>query len=239
MGRRDNGRRSDQERPEESSSAEAPERASNARDKLVALLCVALAIATFFVYWPVYDAHGVGFDFINFDDGVYVTQNQHVQAGLTGPSIRWALTTFDSANWHPLTWLSLEADRDLYGGLKPAGFHFTNMVIHVLNVALLMLVLFRLTGAVWRSALVAGLFALHPLHVESVAWVSERKDVLSAFFWMLTLGAYALYVERPGWIRYFAGGAHVRAGAGRQAHARDAALRAAAARLLAPLPLAA
>jgi tetratricopeptide (TPR) repeat protein len=139
--------------------------------------------------------------FVNFDDDEYVTANRHVQAGLTADGLRWAFTTFHAHNWHPLTWLSLQLDAALYG-LDPHGFHRTNVLLHTAAAVLLFLALRALTGAVWRSVFVAALFALHPLHVESVAWVSERKDVLSAFFWFLTLLAYAHYAARPGLLRY-------------------------------------
>jgi tetratricopeptide (TPR) repeat protein len=142
------------------------------------------------------------FPFVDFDDQYYVTYNRHVHAGLTADGIRWAFTTFEAANWHPLTWLSLELDSDLYGGPKPGGFHLTNVLLHIANTLLLFWVLDGMTGRVWRSAVVAGLFAVHPLHVESVAWVAERKDVLSTLFWMLTLAAYLGYVRRPGVGRY-------------------------------------
>ena len=135
-------------------------------------------------------------DFIVFDDGIYITSNSHVQRGLTGKSIRWAFTSMEASNWHPLTWLSHMLDYELYG-LNPAGHHLTNLFFHVATTLLLFLVLRKSTGLLWRSFLVAGLFGLHPLHVESVAWVSERKDVLSAFFWMLTTLAYVEYCRRP------------------------------------------
>ena len=122
-------------------------------------------------------------------------------AGLTGPGVWWALTTTHASNWHPLTWLSLQLDYQLYG-LGAWGYHLTSLLLHAGNTLLLFLALRRMTAAVWRPALVAALFAVHPLHVESVAWVSERKDVLSTFFWMLTLCAYARYAERPGIGRY-------------------------------------
>src|SRR5262249_39294445 len=159
-------------------------------------LCVVLALATLLVYCRVFDH-----PFINFDDNEYVSNNQHVQRGLTAADVRWAFTSFDCANWHPLTWLSLQLDHYLYG-LRPGGYHATNLMLHIVNTLLLFLILDRMTGLVWRSAVVAALFALHPLHVESVAWVAERKDVLSTLFWMLTLWAYAWYVERPGLGRY-------------------------------------
>src|SRR5207302_6943159 len=119
--------------------------------------------------------------FVNIDDGDYVGQNRHVQTGLTGSNVRWALTTPHASNWHPLTWWSLQLDSTLFGA-RPWGFHLTNFLLHTANVVLLFLVLNRMTGALWRSALVAALFAVHPLRAESVTWVSERKDVLSTFF---------------------------------------------------------
>jgi Flp pilus assembly protein TadD len=160
------------------------------------LVCVLLAAGTAVAFAPT-----LGNDFVNYDDQDYITQNPQVQAGLTGPGVWWALTTAHASNWHPLTWLSLQLDRQLYGpGAR--GFHFTNLLLHTANAILLFLALRGLTGAVWRSALVAALFALHPLHVESVAWAAERKDVLSTLFWMLTLVAYLGYVRRQGLGRY-------------------------------------
>ena len=129
------------------------------------------------------------FDFVGYDDQEYVTENIQVQKGLTVEGIIWAFTAFHSANWHPLTWLSHMLDCELYG-LNPMGHHWTNLIIHMANTILLFLVLKLMTGAIWRSAFVAALFALHPLHVESVAWVSERKDVLSTFFGLLMIVAY-------------------------------------------------
>jgi protein O-mannosyl-transferase len=140
-------------------------------------------------------------DFINYDDRAYVVRNPGVQGGLSLQGLWWALTTTSCANWHPLTWLSVQLDHALYGP-HAWGYHVTNLAFHVANVLLLFLVLCRMTGATWPSALVAGLFAVHPLHVESVAWVAERKDVLSTLFWMLTLAAYVQYAERPGPARY-------------------------------------
>ena len=154
------------------------------------LICLLLAAVTFLTYWPV-----LRHDFINFDDPDYVTSNSQVQAGLTWNGVVWALSTGHAANWHPLTWLSLMLDSQLYG-MKPAGFHLTNLLFHIANSLLLFLVLRRMTGALWRSAVVAALFALHPLHVESVAWIAERKDVLSGFFFMLTLLFYARYAGK-------------------------------------------
>ncbi len=142
-----------------------------------------------------------GYDFVNIDDNIYVTENYHIKSGITLASIRWALTTTYAEFWHPLTWLSLMADYELYG-LHAGGYHLTNLVLHILSTLLLFWLFHRMTGALWKSAFVAAFFALHPLHVESVAWVSERKDVLSAFFWMLTLCLYVYYAEKPVIRRY-------------------------------------
>jgi hypothetical protein len=136
------------------------------------------------------------FDFVDFDDGSYITENSHVQEGLTVESIIWAFTAFHSANWHPLTWVSHMLDFQLYG-LNPMGHHWTNVLFHIANTLLLFFILFKMTGAIWKSAFVAALFALHPLHVESVAWISERKDVLSTFFGLLMIIAYYRYVKLP------------------------------------------
>jgi hypothetical protein len=160
------------------------------------LVCLFLVIATVAVYWQVRNH-----EFVNFDDDGYVTENSYVQDGLTRESIIWAFTATDVANWHPLTWLSHMLDCQLYG-VSPKGHHLTNVLFHLANTVLLFLVLKWMTGALWRSGFVAALFALHPLHVESVAWVAERKDVLSTFFWMLTIWAYLGYVRRPAFNRY-------------------------------------
>lgn len=150
------------------------ERKPRSNHRLVAFfICVALAMATFLVYCRAFDHQ-----FINFDDQDYVYANQHLQLGLSAAGLRWAFTSFDCNNWHPITWLSLLADHELTY-MDPRGYHVTNVLLHIVNTLLLFLVLVRMTGMVWRSAAVAGLFALHPLHVESVAWVAERKDVLS------------------------------------------------------------
>jgi tetratricopeptide (TPR) repeat protein len=140
-------------------------------------------------------------DFVNYDDDDYVTANAIVLQGLTWHGVSWALTTGQAANWHPLTWLSHMLDVELYG-LDPGPHHLTNLLFHIANTLLLFGLLNRMTRALGRSAFVAGLFAVHPLHVESVAWVAERKDVLSTLFWMLTLWAYVEYVRRPGLRRY-------------------------------------
>lgn len=141
--------------------------------------------------------------FLLYDDPEYVTENSWGQAGLTRSAVMWAFTSTGTGNWHPLTWLSHMLDCTLFG-LNPAGHHAVSLLLHAANVLLLFLILNRMTKSVWRSAFVAALFAIHPLHVESVAWVAERKDVLSTFFWMLTMGAYALYAESPTRSRYAA-----------------------------------
>jgi tetratricopeptide (TPR) repeat protein len=168
------------------------------RERSVALAAGAVAVLALATYAPIFRG---GYQFLNVDDNEYVTENPQVQAGLTPRSLWWALTAFHSHNWHPLTWMSLQLDRQLYGD-KPLGFHVTNVLLHTANAVLLLFALHSLTGAVRRSAVVAAFFAVHPLHVESVAWVAERKDVLSTLFWMLTLYAYSAYAARPGWRRY-------------------------------------
>ena len=140
-------------------------------------------------------------EFINYDDDLYVTANPHVRSGLTLRGIKWSFTTGHAKNWHPLTWLSHMLDVQLYG-MNPGQHHMTNLLFHIGNTLLLFLVFRRMTGYLWRSGFVAALFALHPLHVESVAWVAERKDVLCAFFWMLTVWSYIRYVEHSGVYRY-------------------------------------
>ena len=156
------------------------------------LVAAALLVATIAVYAPV--AH---FDYVDLDDDVYVTANRRVQAGLTWDGIVWAFTTGHAGFWHPFTWLSHMLDCQLFG-LDAGGHHLTNLVLHAANTLLLLGALHTLTGAVWRSAFVAAVFALHPLHVESVAWVAERKDVLSTAAWLAALWAYASYARRPG-----------------------------------------
>ncbi|HUD82188.1 MAG TPA: tetratricopeptide repeat protein [Candidatus Saccharimonadales bacterium] len=155
------------------------------------LLSASLAVAVLIVFWPAMHC-----GFVYFDDPDYVTENPHVRSGLTWAGLRWALTGY-AAYWHPLTWISHMADIQMYG-MNPAGHHLTSVLFHLLNSVLFFLLLRRMTGALWRSAFVAGMFALHPLRVESVVWIAERKDVLSTFFWMLTLWAYVRYVEERG-----------------------------------------
>lgn len=160
------------------------------------LISLFLIMATALVFWPVRNH-----EFLKYDDNQYVTENLQVKGGLTLKGFIWAFSTTHAANWHPLTWLSHMLDYDLYG-LAPGGHHLTNVLFHIANALLLFFILHRMTKALWVSGFVAALFAFHPLHVESVAWVAERKDVLSTFFWMLTLRAYVYYVEGPGVGRY-------------------------------------
>ena len=159
----------------------------------VALLLVALVVL-------VYGQVG-GFDFVNYDDTLYVTDNEHTQQGLTLANVKWAFTTGAASYFHPLTWLSHMLDCELFG-MQPWGHHLTSLLFHVANSVLFFLIMNRMTRSFWPSALAAALFALHPLRVESVAWISERKDVLSMFFWLLGMGAYAWYAERPSLVRY-------------------------------------
>ncbi|ESP62466.1 Tetratricopeptide TPR_2 repeat protein [Smithella sp. ME-1] len=164
------------------------------RQRLIVYIC--LVVVTLSVYWQV-----TQHNFINFDDNIYVTENIHVQSGITLDGIRWAFSTTYAEFWHPLTWLSLMLDYQLYD-LNAGGYHLTNLILHVLSTLLLFWLFNRMTTMAWRSAFVAALFALHPLHVESVAWIAERKDVLSAFFFMLTLCLYVYYAEKPDLKRY-------------------------------------
>jgi Flp pilus assembly protein TadD len=157
--------------------------------KGLTLLCVLLFGLVVWVFFP--SLHG---DFLFFDDSPYVVNNSHVNSGFSWANTAWAFSTLYLANWHPVTWLSYMFDYQFYGS-KPEGLHLTNVLLHGINSTLVFLVLRKLTGATWRSFLVAILFGLHPLRVESVAWISERKDVLSLTFWMLTLWAYACFAE--------------------------------------------
>jgi protein O-mannosyl-transferase len=148
------------------------------------------------VYWPVQN-----YGFIGFDDSTYITEDSHIQSGITVDGIRWAFSTKYFGLWNPLTWLSLMVDYQLFR-FNAGGYHWTNVIIHVLNTILLFFLFRNLTGAIWRSAIIAGLFAIHPINVESVVWIAERKNVLSTFFWMLTMLFYVRYVKKPDWKRY-------------------------------------
>jgi len=162
------------------------------------IFCLLLALATIALYNAVTRA-----PFLNFDDQVYVTDNPQVRAGLTWNTVLWAFRTPKAFDWHPLTWLSYALDCQMFG-LNPEGYHTTNVLLHAANAMLLFLILESATGLAWRSLGVAALFALHPINVESVAWISERKTVLSMFFFLLALAAYGWYTRRPGVGRYLA-----------------------------------
>jgi len=166
------------------------------RSKLTAGLLLGLAVLA--VFAPV-----IGHPFFEIDDDSYVTRNPHVSSGLGGDNLVWAFTSFHSSNWHPVTWISHQLDASLWG-LSPAGHHLTSVLLHVANTLLVLLVLSRMTGAFWPSLFVAALFGLHPQRLESVAWVAERKDVLSVFFGLLALLAWAEYSKRPTPSRYLA-----------------------------------
>jgi protein O-mannosyl-transferase len=154
------------------------------------IVIAVLSILVFAIYWQ-----ATGFSFINLDDSQYIYENPAVMSGLNWESVRWAFKAFHSANWHPLTWLSHMLDVQLFGA-NAGGHHAVNVMLHVVNSILAFAVFRKLTGSFWRSAIVAALFAVHPAHVESVAWVAERKDVLSTLFWLLTMWAYVRYAKR-------------------------------------------
>jgi protein O-mannosyl-transferase len=164
--------------------------------RVYAVIALVLVVVTVAVYWRV-----AGNGFTNYDDPAYITANPHVKHGLSWDGVRWAVTSFDAANWHPFTWLSHMTDVNLFG-MQPGRHHLAGLAIHIASVLLLFGFLVRTTGRVWAGAFVAALFAVHPLHVESVAWAAERKDVLGAFFWLATMWAYVFYTEKGGWARY-------------------------------------
>ena len=166
------------------------------KKSLVILTYFVLILGTLLVFWQVHN-----FDFINYDDKDYVYKNPHVLNGLTEDGVIWAFTTPNIGNWLPLTWLSFMLDCQLFGA-NPGWMHLMNLILHLANTLLLFAVLREMTGALWRSAFVAAAFAIHPMHVESVAWIAERKDVLSTLFLLLTLAAYVSYVRRRGLTRY-------------------------------------
>jgi protein O-mannosyl-transferase len=160
------------------------------------LICLFLLVSTFTVYSQIQDH-----DFINFDDPLYVIENLKLKDGLTLESVIWAFTTSRDGNWFPITWISHLLDYQFFG-LNPEGHHLTNLLLHIANALILFFVFVRITGTLWQSGFVAALFALHPFNIESVAWVSERKNVLSTFFWMLTLWTYTYYARKPVVKRY-------------------------------------
>jgi Flp pilus assembly protein TadD len=153
-------------------------------------ICLILIVVTLAAFWQVRNH-----EFVHLDDYEHITENRHLHRGLSAVGVAWAFSFTDVAYWHPMTWLSLMLDYELYG-LSPSGYHLTNLLLHILSVLFLFLALNRMTGSIWQSGFVASLFALHPLNVESVAWAVERKNVLSSLFLMLTLWTYARYVER-------------------------------------------
>jgi tetratricopeptide (TPR) repeat protein len=159
------------------------------RNFIIVLVYSALILSTLLVFWQVRN-----FDFVNYDDQLYVYENTHVLKGLTGDSIIWAFTACQKGYWQPLTWLSLIINCQLFGS-HPGGFHLVNVFLHLANTLLLFWVLKKMTSSLWSSAFVAALFAIHPMHVESVTWISERKDVLSTLFWLLTMWAYVRYAR--------------------------------------------
>lgn len=165
------------------------------KNAIIAALILTLMILM--VYWPL-QHHA----FLNFDDQVYVTDNLRVQSGLIWDNVIWAFRSLDAGFWHPVTWLSLMLDSSLYR-MNAGGFHWTNLLLHIGGTLLLFLAWRRMTGMAWQSGFVAALFAIHPLNVEPVAWIASRKDMLSGFFWMLTLFTYARYAEAPSAKRYF------------------------------------
>jgi tetratricopeptide (TPR) repeat protein len=160
-------------------------------------VCIFLTAVVLALYWQVQY-----YDFVDYDDNIYILENAHVQLGLSRQSFIWAFTTtHTAANWHPLTWLSFLFDYELYR-FNPAGYHWTNIFFHAANTLLLFFIFLRTTGEIWKSAFVSVLFAIHPINVESVAWIAERKNVVSTFFGLLTILAYVFYVEVPGIKRY-------------------------------------
>jgi hypothetical protein len=185
-------------RQRERSARHAEGRQPKARTSLVFGLSLVLIVGTLVLYSPVRNH-----DFINYDDKEYVVDNPHVTAGLNWETVRWSLSATEQANWHPLSWLSHALDCQLFG-LNAGYHHITSLLIHIFNVLLLFLLLQRATGALGRSFLVAAAFAWHPFNVQSVAWVAERKNLLSTLFFLLTLAAYAWYARRPQWRRFAA-----------------------------------
>ena len=185
-------------RPAAASGVSWTQRGNMRPSSLDFILGSLLAVATVALYSPV-----AGYLFVALDDHDYVTGNTHVHGGLAWSTIKWAFTTFAAANWHPLTWLSHALDYQLFA-MNPAGHHLHSVLVHAVNAVVLFLLLSWITKRVRPSLLVAALFALHPLNVESVAWVSERKNVLSTTFFFLAIAAYAWYARKPDWRRYLA-----------------------------------
>ncbi|MEI7943115.1 MAG: hypothetical protein WCH76_08170, partial [Candidatus Riflemargulisbacteria bacterium] len=170
------------------------------KKNLLFIYCfITLFVATIYVYSDVNK-----FNYVNYDDNEYVSENYNIQKGINAESLKWCFTAVHSNNWHPVTWISHMVDFSLFG-INPAGHHIVSVVIHIVNVFLLFILLYLMTVVRWPSLLVSAVFALHPVHVESVAWIAERKDVLSAFFMFLTIISYYLYVKdkkATKWISY-------------------------------------
>jgi len=197
MAKRSRQRKIQGKRPPQAQAEQAvPTAPINQKPWQIAVGCAVLVLVTVFIYRGARTS-----EFLTYDDLGYVQDNQRVHQGLNEKSIEWAFTSFDVSNWHPLTWISHMVDWQLYGA-NPSGHHMTNVYLHSASAVLLFLLLLYMTGYFWRAAFVAFLFALHPAHVESVAWVSERKDVLCTFFWFATILAYAWYARKPSSKRY-------------------------------------
>jgi protein O-mannosyl-transferase len=170
----------------------------NPKQRLNLIICIALAAVVVGIYWPVYN-----YEFINLDDSFFIVDNPLVKQGISWDGLKWAFTTIHYTYWQPLTWLSYMLDCTLLGS-NAGAMHLVNVLFHIVNTILLFVIFVRMTKGVWQSAFIAGLFALHPMHVESVAWVAERRDVLSTLFWLLTMLAYVRYIEQPSVRRYIA-----------------------------------
>ncbi|MGA2635590.1 MAG: tetratricopeptide repeat protein [Terracidiphilus sp.] len=197
MAKRSRQRKIQGKRPPQAQAEQAvPTAPINQKPWQIAVVCAVLVLVTVFIYRGARTS-----EFLTYDDLGYVQDNQRVHQGLNEKSIEWAFTSFDVSNWHPLTWISHMVDWQLYGA-NPSGHHMTHVYLHSASAVLLFLLLLYMTGYFWRAAFVAFLFALHPAHVESVAWVSERKDVLCTFFWFATILAYAWYARKPSSKRY-------------------------------------
>src|SRR5438132_2997848 len=177
--------------PSPAQPAAPPVVAAGPRPERLVAVGVALVVCVLIVYAP-----AARFDYVSYDDPTYTYESPMVARGLSLPGLAWATTATRASNWHPLTWISLMLDVSLFG-IDPGASHVVNVVFHAANTLLLFVLMRRLTGALWRSAAVAGLFAVHPLHVESVAWIAERKDVLATFFGLLTIGAWAAWTREP------------------------------------------
>lgn len=162
--------------------------------RITIIFLTALVMA---LYWPV-----GGYDFIALDDNLYVVENANLQRGFSLQNFTWAMNTFHTTNWHPLTWISYMVDYELFS-LNPGGYHVHNLILHILNTLLLFILLRQMTGEFWKSAVVAALFAVHPMNIESVIWIAERKNLLSTFFMTLTIMAYVRYVRCREWKSYF------------------------------------